>query len=398
MAFAMLAMAYPALTQTAIDTAQAGADFGIQGEYLGGGETGDGPLGVQVIAMGAGSFKAVFLLGGLPGQGWNGRDRFEAAGTLVGGAASFSGQGYAATIATGSKAMQGKTPQGADFVVDKVMRKSPTEGSAPPQGALVLFAGDGLSAWMDGTAIMDARNLLKPANVSSSGGALTKSAFQSFHLHAEFRLPFMPGASGTARGNSGIYLQSRYELQILDSFGASLSPLPDSMTPKRVGGAFWEQTAPSLNMSYPPLSWQTYDIDFTAAVFDAAGTRIAPAVVTVRWNGEIVHDGLRMLNRTLAGQLEGPDPRPLLIQDHGDPVYYRNIWIVQGATSIKPKGGKPSRHGSVGQDSRSLLFVSADGRITPGAPDGESARPARRFYLPASPNARTSHPHSGEKP
>jgi hypothetical protein len=140
-------------------------------------------------------------------------------------------------------------------------------------------------------------------------------------LHVEFRTPYMPSSDGQARGNSGIYLQERYEVQVLDSFG--LAPDP------RGGGAIYETFSPRVNMSYPPLQWQTYDIEFSEARFDGEGKRIAPARLSVRHNGVLIHDDVELSGPTGRGKDESPAANPLLLQDHWDPVFYRNVWMVR---------------------------------------------------------------------
>lgn len=339
----LLAMLGSARSQTFLEPEEAGPDFAIQGEYSGMVETATA-MGAQVIALGGGSFKAVFLPGGLPGQGWNGKDRVEAAGALAAdGKAEFSGGGYIATALADGSTLSGKSDKGETFSFNKVFRKSPTEGAVPPDGAIVLFDGNGVSAWKDGTASMDARKLFKPEGVSASSGAVTKQAFQSFAMHLEFRLPFMPDARGQRRGNSGIYLQGRDELQVLDSFGNALDAGPDTMAAKRECGAFFEYFRPAVNMAFPPLAWQTYDIEFTASRYDAAGTtKLEPARATVRWNGVETHSNIALANSTLLGDVQSPAPGPQRFQAYGDPVFYRNIWVTEGSTSIRrrAKGGK----------------------------------------------------------
>lgn len=152
-------------------------------------------------------------------------------------------------------------------------------------------------------------------------GCTTKQAFASFTLHMEFRTPFMPYARGQGRGNSGLYLQDRYELQILDSFG--LKGLNNEC------GGFYTQRDPDINMCFPPLAWQTYDIDFQAAQFDAADKKVKNAVVTVRHNGVVVHQAFELPGPTPAGKAETKQPGPLQLQNHGNPVNFRNIWVVE---------------------------------------------------------------------
>lgn len=386
---ALAALAWTAAAaQVAIEPGEGGADFRIQGEYrcaAGGTDT----LGVQVMALGAGAFAAFFLPGGLPGEGWNGRDRIRAAGTLQNGLASFSVNGFKTSIDSGGGTLTGTTPSGSALACAKVFRTSPTEGAKPPPGAAVLFDGSGVKAWRSGTAGVDGRGLLKP-----EGGAISLDSFSTFVLHLEFRVPFMPASVGQARGNGGIYLQSRYELQILDSFGASPS-VADSMAGKRESGAFWEIFAPVLNMAYPPLSWQTYDIAFAPAEFDAKGVRTAPARITVLWNGVAVHTDRIMPNRTLAGALEGPAPGPLLIQDHDNPVYYRNIWIVPGSSSIGLAPRRPATARKFAGPS-----WSADGRRQPDRlPNRRSpARKVFEHHLSPASDGNAGHPLSGRSP
>jgi hypothetical protein len=196
-------------------------------------------------------------------------------------------------------------------ILRRVERQSPTLGAQPPPGAKVLFGGPDLSAFAE--AKLDPRGFL-------AAGARTRDVFGSFTLHLEFRTPFMPDARGQFRGNSGVYLQNRYEIQVLDSFGL----VPES----NECGAIYEQRAPDRNMTFPPLAWQTYDIDFQAAGFDASGAKTAPAVVTVRHNGVVIHDHVAVTGPTGRGDPESPAPGPLLLQDHWNPVVYRNVWLV----------------------------------------------------------------------
>ena len=151
-------------------------------------------------------------------------------------------------------------------------------------------------------------------------GADVKPMFQDFNLHVEFRLPYMPQADGQARGNSGLYLQSRYECQVLDSFATE--PVYDGL------GALYKFKVPDLNMAFPPLSWQTYDVHFTAPRWAADGTKIRDAHITSWVNGVKVQDNVALPNKTGAGRPEEPILLPIRLQNHGDPVRYRNIWII----------------------------------------------------------------------
>jgi hypothetical protein len=143
-----------------------------------------------------------------------------------------------------------------------------------------------------------------------------------FQLHVEFNIPEPPeAAKDQARSNSGVYIQRRYEVQILDS-------MTDD-PPKNNGCAsIYTQKAPDKNVGKKPGEWQTYDITFKAARFDAAGKKTEGARITVIWNGVKVHDDYEIKNKTGAGKPEGAEPGPILLQDHGAKVKFRNLWIL----------------------------------------------------------------------
>ena len=195
----------------------------------------------------------------------------------------------------------------------KVTRTSHTFGQAAATGAVVLFDARSPSV----SSFLDAK--LTPEGWLARG-AETKQSFQDFFLHVEFQTPWMPQSRGQARGNSGVYLQRRYEVQILDSFGDA--PINNGCA------ALYRTQPPAINMSFPSGIWQTYDIDFRAARFDKARKKISPAILSVWHNGVLVHDRFRLPNKTGAGKPEGPEPGRILFQDHRDPVKYRLIWIL----------------------------------------------------------------------
>jgi hypothetical protein len=261
-----------------------------------------------VIARGDGRFLAALYPGGLPGAGAEPGPPATAKGRDDGAAVTLSGD-FDGTLQGGT--LRVRTAAGQSAVLRRVERESPTLGAAPPPGAVVLFDGKGTAAFAE--AGLDPRGFL-------AAGARTRERFGSFGLHLEFRLPFMPEATGQFRGNSGVYLQGRYEIQVLDSFGLAGE--------NNECGAIYEQRAPTLNMSFPPLAWQSYDIDFEAARFDASGAKTADAVVTVRHNGVVIHDRVTLAGPTGRGEPEGPEPGPILLQDHWNPVVYRNLWLV----------------------------------------------------------------------
>ncbi len=290
---------------TTVETA--GPDYALQGEYEG--ALGSGKLGADVLALGKDDFRVVFHQGGLPGAGWDLSSKIEIEGKRADGGATFTGKWSASVNASG---LSGKTDKGEAFTLKRVERHSPTEGAKAPAGAVVLFDGSNADQWVNGS--LDERHLLKC-------GTKTKQAFQSFTLHLEFILPFKPLGRGQGRGNSGLYIQDRYEVQVLDSFGLKGAD--------NECGGIYHHNAPLVNMCYPPLQWQTYDIDFTAAEF-ANGKKTKNAVVTVRHNGTMVHDHLELTSITPGGGIkdEVAAPGPFQLQNHGNPVFYRNAWVL----------------------------------------------------------------------
>jgi hypothetical protein len=151
-------------------------------------------------------------------------------------------------------------------------------------------------------------------------GTQLKHAHRDYRMHAEFRLPYMPHARGQGRVNSGVYLQSRYEVQIFDSFGLEGH--------NNECGGLYRYRRPDVNMCFPPLAWQSYDIEFRAPRFDSQGNKYRHARITVWHNGVIVHNHVAVTNKKGGGSQEGPDPLPIKLQDHGNPVVFRNIWMV----------------------------------------------------------------------
>lgn len=201
------------------------------------------------------------------------------------------------------------------LVVSCIERKSPTLGAKPPEGAVVLFDGSNVDAWENGVL----ENGLLKAN-----GTMSKQHFKSYSAHIEFRTPFKPEARNQSRGNSDIYHYGRWETQVLDSFG---------MHPRQNGcGGIYSIREPRLNMCLPPLSWQTYDVDFTAATFNADGQRTAWPRITVKLNGVLIHEDLELSkDKTAAAPIGSPltdEGGPLFLQDHWNPVYFRNIWVL----------------------------------------------------------------------
>jgi len=294
------------------DPKLADADFAIQGEYLG--ESIDhcgywSLIGLQVFAQGDGEFQAMEYRGGLPGHGWDCQTR-----TPFTGKRTEQGVTLASKCRTYSQAKGGagefKTTGCWPSSLRKIERQSATLGARPPSDARVLFDGSSLSEFNKAKLTDDGLLMV---------GTETALDYGDFTMHLEFRTPYSPKARGQGRGNSGIYIQGRYELQILDSFG--LEGLPNEC------GGLYKTRAPDVNMCLPPLAWQTYDITFQSARF--CGTqKVCPARISAWHNGVTVHQQVEIPGPTGAGQPETPDPKPIKLQDHGNPIHFRNVWIV----------------------------------------------------------------------
>lgn len=295
--------------------AEVDADFAYQGEYFGAVRRsgwGHDYLGLQVVALGDGEFEGVLLPGGVPGAGWNRQDRWKLAGRLADGRVTLESDRYSVRLrGTDATVRDKQTGQGVSL--RKLHRVSFTQGLKPPRDAVVLFDGTTTEAFENGK--VNDEGLLEV-------GPLTRLPVKDFRLHLEFRTPYMPYARGQGRGNSGVYIQQRYEVQILDSFG--LEGVENEC------GGLYKQQRPAVNMCLPPLAWQTYDIYFTAARFHEDGSKRVPARLTVLHNGELIHTVYELKGKTGAGQAETADPRPILLQNHSNPVHFRNVWIVPG--------------------------------------------------------------------
>jgi hypothetical protein len=300
----------PAIT----NPAEAGTDYELQGEYAGWATMPDRRrhwTGLQVVAMGDGKFEAVAYRGGLPGNGWDRGSPKKLTGQVENGQLVLTGPDYRLIVGDNmAVAVDGSGRELWRLV--KMARTSSMMGLPPPPGATVLFDGRSTDQFQPGAKVTPDGLLL--------AGVLTKTPVQGFRMHLEFRTPFMPTATGQARGNSGVYIQRRYEVQILDSFGLEGA--------FNEAGSLYRQTPPDINMAFPPLTWQTYDIWFTPPRFEDDKTKIANARITVLHNGVPVHWNREITAKTGGGQQEGPQALPIQLQDHGNPVMFRNIWLV----------------------------------------------------------------------
>lgn len=213
-------------------------------------------------------------------------------------------------------------PARGRFELRRVERTSPTLGRRPPPDAVVL-----LPPGPDGRPVMDAwtnpswRPLPDGDMEVGKGDIHTRQAFGDAEIHLEFMLPYEPEKLGQSRGNSGVYVQSRYELQVLDSFG--LGPAANQC------GGIYNLAVPRADACLPPLTWQTYDIVFRAPRFAADGALVKPArFEQVRLNGMLIHENVELPRATQSSTGGDHVPvAPLMLQDHGSPVRYRHIWI-----------------------------------------------------------------------
>jgi len=293
-----------------------------------------GSMGAQVIALGKDTYKANLLA------------EFDSRrpaiivleGKREGRAVRFTGH-QAETDTSGELDVQavieGGKLRGAikgDMVgrllMEKVIRLSPALGARPPSGGIVLFDGKNFDQWepaekKPGVSSVQWKRVGDAMEAKKGAGSIvTKRKFTDFKLHVEFRTPFMPEQQGQARGNSGVYLQGRYEVQILDSYG--LEGLDNEC------GGIYKVGQPLVNMCAPPMQWQTYDITFTAPRFDGAGVKTKDAVVTIVHNGVTIHDKKELPKPTGGGLDEKiAEPGGICLQDHGNPVQFRNIWLVE---------------------------------------------------------------------
>lgn len=199
----------------------------------------------------------------------------------------------------------------------------------PPSDAIVLFDGKSLDTWEGG----DKWKIEDGVATAAGGGLTSKQKFSDCQLHVEFATPAEVKGSGQGRGNSGIYLMGRYEVQVLDSH--------DNPTYfDGQCGAIYKEQPPTVNVCRKPGEWQSYDILFTAPRFHSDGSLLAPGYVTVLHNGIVIHNHFELLGAT--SYTEPPrysahaEREPLQIQFHGNPVRFRNLWLRE---NIKPLVG-----------------------------------------------------------
>ncbi len=294
--------------------------YALLGEFVGPISVGENkyePLALQIRPLGGDNFEALQYRGGLPGQKTHKPEAIKLIGLRSGDFVVMSGGPWAIFVEKNHCLLVDREGKHVGRL-ERVVRHSPTLGAQPPKDAVVLF--DGTSTDQFSTGEMTSDGLLM-------AGADLKPMFQDFNLHVEFRLPYMPSATGQARGNSGLYLQSRYELQVLDSFAEQ--PTFNGI------GSLYRTRKPDVNMCLPPLQWQTYDVAFTAPRWSADGSKVRNGRVTAWLNGVKVQDDVELPNKTGAGQEEAPTLLPIRFQNHKDPVRFRNIWLIdRGLTPV----------------------------------------------------------------
>ena len=320
-------------TYTSKEDPQLPEDFKFQGEYS------NDNLGAQVIGLDKGAFHVVLYSGGLPGAGWDGKNRSLLHGSisgkhmklspamgkrkyLAGPAEQFSAtrqfppqghQSYEGSIKGGKLTIKGEEKT---HVLQKTIRKSPTLGKKPPKGAIILFDGSNKKEWQGG-------RLDESTKLLNTDGKDIRSVrkFSNYTLHLEFMLPYRPAARGQGRGNSGLYHIDMYENQILDSFGLEGAN-------NECGGIYSIKDS-DINACFPPLSWQTYDIDFANAVAKD-GKKIKNARLTARLNGIVIHKNFEIPRKT-GGSRPDPEGTPgsIKLQGHGNPLQFKNIWITE---------------------------------------------------------------------
>ena len=296
-----------------INQAKKDADFPFLGEFVGPVETKPGRyerIALQIRPIGNKSFEAIQYMGGLPGEKSHVAKPTKLIALRHDDFLVLSGGPYALVVHPDRCIVIDKDGNRKGWL-ERIVRKSPTLGAPAPKDAVVMF---------DGTST----KLFKDAKMTKDGllmeGTEFKLMFQDFNLHLEFMLPYKPLGRGQDRGNSGVYLQSRYEVQVLDSF-AKIPEFNDC-------GSLYRTRKPDLNMALVPLQWQTYDIMFTAPRWASDPSKVHNARITVWLNGVKIHDNVELPSKTGAGKIEEPTLLPIKLQDHNNPVRYRNIWLI----------------------------------------------------------------------
>ncbi len=326
-------------------TQVAAADLSLMGDYQG--EWTDAPKGhyfninkplaAQVINVRVGEYRVQFF------QELDRRadPYLETVGKLEGEVIRFEDKGWKGTVTrdglSGKSGPGHGSAEGVNFQLKRVVRSSPTLGAKPPAGAVVLFDGKNFDAWehADRRPVtwhlldqgwMEVESFLwKDNREKKLGGDIqTKEKFGDCKIHVEFRYPVEAGKSGQGRGNSGLFLQQDYEVQILNSYG--LQGWWNEC------GALYKTSPPKVNAARPPMDWQTYDVEYKASVWKGDEMISAPRI-EVRLNGVTIHHDEEIRHATahaFATRLIRPKgDGSIRLQDHGNAMQFRNIWVVR---------------------------------------------------------------------
>lgn len=326
MRHALLALA----TAVAVATGASAAEDRNMGYWEGTFTAEDGNTGsvaAKIIARGGGNYDGHFLLTTnegkevqLPfrGETKEGKvviDGKADLGSDRGGAVSWTG---AISEGSFSGSFQSNLHNGT-YELHRVEKRPPSLGAPAPPGAVVLFSGSDLDQWEKVGGGPAEWTLVDGAMEVNKHSIVSKSKFNGMKIHLEFRTPFMPDKRGQQRGNSGVYVQGRYEVQVLDSFGEE--PRDNE------AGGIYQVAVPKVNACLPPGEWQTYDITFQPPKYD--GTEVKESgEITVVYNGVTIHDKVKLTTPTAGGIGGDPStPGGIMLQDHGNPVQFRNIWV-----------------------------------------------------------------------
>ena len=208
--------------------------------------------------------------------------------------------------------------------ISKVERPADAVELVGPSGYNLVPEGAEPTKWVFADGILTASPMWD--------SVVTKEAYGDFRMHVEFNVNDAKDAKDReANGNSGVYIQKRYELQIHNSFG-----LPEAEYTHSYGGSIYRQKKPDQFLSKKAGEWQSYDIVFRAARFEGE-KKSENARITVYHNGGLIHDDYAITGKTGAGEKEGPEPRPIKLQGHHNPVQFRNVWIQKLMLDVKPR-------------------------------------------------------------
>lgn len=324
----------------------------IQGNWLGDwtpDKGGGGKQTAQIVALGKGMYQGAFTAYD-GGESQSETFRFVISGTLTDSGVVFEQKiNLGETLGTfewGATAkdglLKGRYSNNRNYIgtftLKRVELKPEQVGTEPLPGAVVLFDGTGLDRWtrhgggstawklVDG-ALQVGRN----AGRSQPEHLVCRETFRDAQIHLEYRTPFLPEARGLERGASGVFVQGRYEIQVLDSFGQprvrdNFGALADDDS----AGAVFKRAAPLENVALPPREWQALDITFTAPELKPDGAVQRPGTLTVVHNGTVIHNALKLEEPTSGAPIQDlTTPAGLILEDAGQPVEFRNIWMVR---------------------------------------------------------------------